>query len=73
MNPDEVFDAWKRSRAETDVPADFAERVRDAIRRQPPPRAPRRLFAALRVAVGVAAVAACLFRIAATLGLFLEL
>jgi hypothetical protein len=71
MHSDDVFDAWKRSRAETEVPADFAKRVQDAIRRQPPhPR--RRLLAVLRVAVGAVAVAACLFRIAATLGLFLE-
>lgn len=68
MSPDDVFDAWKRRRAEAEAPPGFAERVQDAVRRRTPPRR----FPVLRVAVGVAAVAACLFRIAATLGLFLE-
>lgn len=71
MHPDDIFDAWKRSRAEIDVPADFAERVQDAIR-EPPSQTLGRRFLVLRVAVGAAAVAACLFRIATTLGVFLE-
>lgn len=70
MHPDEVYEAWKRHRARLDAPDSFADRVLDAVRHTRP-AGPSLFVRVVRVAVGVAACAACLFRIAQTVGLFL--
>ncbi len=66
MSADELFESWKRERARADVPPDFAAGV---LARLPAPE--RRAGGWLRVAACVLAAAACLFRMASVLGLFL--
>ena len=66
MSADDVFEAWKRHRARADVPPDFAAGVLARL-----PARQRWAGAWLRVAAGALAAAACLFRIAGVLGLFL--
>ena len=34
---DELYDLWIQQRADAEVPADFADRVMDAVRREPLP------------------------------------
>jgi|GEM_PF-4314653 len=65
----ELYENWLR-RVHIEVPADFTDRVMDAVRREQSPfpkRAPNgRFFSpALRVAACAAACIACLFRMAA--------
>lgn len=66
MNADDLFESWKRHRVRVEVPPDFAEGVmaRLGSRRRWP-------GACLRVAACLLAGAACLFRVASVLGLFL--
>jgi hypothetical protein len=70
---DELYDLWVR-RAHADVPADFADRVMDAVRREPPPAhgVPALLPspAVVRVAACVLACLACLYRMAAVVAVF---
>jgi hypothetical protein len=75
MSSDDVFESWKRHRARVDVPPDFAAGVLARL-----PSRPERTEKArsspwagtwLRVAACVLAAAACLFRVAGVLGLFL--
>jgi hypothetical protein len=49
MNEDRDLEAWKRSRASVDVPADFADRVMSAVAREAAgaPRRGSRTLAAL--------------------------
>ena len=72
MSTDDVFDSWKRYRARADVPPDFAA---DVLARLPSSSGsgsrPRWAGTWLRVAACVLAAAACLFRMASVLGLFL--
>jgi hypothetical protein len=71
---DELFDLWiQRSNAEP--PADFADRVMDAVRREPLPssKAVRvRLLSspAVRIAACVAACLICVYRMAAVVAVF---
>jgi hypothetical protein len=66
MSPDDLFESWKRQRARADVPSGFAAGV---LARLPSRRAWAGTW--LRVAACVLAAAACLFRMASVLGLFL--
>jgi hypothetical protein len=66
MSPDDVFESWKRRRARTDIPPGFAAEVLGRLPARPP-----RAGTWLRVAACILAGAACLFRVAAVLGLFL--
>ena len=71
---DDLYRLWLR-RAEAEAPADFADRVMDAVRREPPPPAqgaPVLLLSspAVRVAAGVLAGLACLYRMAAVVAVF---
>lgn len=70
---DELFNTW-RHRAEADAPADFADRVMDAVRREPPPAKSVLVLLlsspALRVAACILACLACLYRMAAVVAVF---
>ena len=71
---DELYDLWIQ-RANAEVPADFADRVMDAVRREPLPSSksvPVRLLSspAVRVAACVLAGVACLYRMAAVVAVF---
>ena len=71
---DELFNLWIR-RADADAPADFADRVMDAVRREPPPSSKGVLVLllsspAVRVAACVLACLACLYRMAAVVAVF---
>ena len=71
---DELDDLWVR-RADVEVPADFADRVMDAVRREPLPSSrgvPVRLLSspAVRVAACTLACLACLSRMAAVVAVF---
>jgi hypothetical protein len=68
MSPDDLYEAWKRSRAHETAPTDFAERILASVRRPAAP--PSLLMRVGRFAVCAAACAACLFRIVETLALF---
>ena len=71
---DELYDLWIK-RANANAPADFADRVMDAVRREPLPSLKGvrvRLLSspAVRVAACVAACVACLYRMAAVVAVF---
>lgn len=70
---DELFNRWTQ-RADAEPPADFADRVMDAVRREPlptPKRVPVLLSTpAVRVAACVLASLACLYRMAAVVAVF---
>ena len=71
---DELYDLWIQ-RASAEPPTEFADRVMDAIRREPPPSSKGvrvRLLSspAVRVAACVLACLACLFRMAAVVAVF---
>ena len=72
---DELYNLWIQ-RADAEAPADFADRVMDAVRREQPPSpkgVPVRLLSspAVRVAACVLACVACLYRMAAVVAVFL--
>ena len=60
---DELYDLWIQ-RANAEAPADFADRVMDAVRREPLPSSK-----GVRVAC-VLACLACLYRMAAVVAVF---
>ena len=69
---DELDNLW-RHRADAEVPADFADRVMDAVRREPPRK--RVLFLLLsspaaRVAACILACLACVYRMGAVVAVF---
>ena len=71
---DELYDLWIQ-RANAETPADFADRVMDAVRREPLPSSQGvrvRLLSspAVRVAACAAACLACLYRMAAVVAVF---
>ena len=71
---DELYDLWIQ-RANTEAPADFADRVMDAVHREPLPSSKGvrvRLLSspAVRVAACVLAGLACLYRMAAVVAVF---
>ena len=71
---DELYHLWIQ-RANTEPPADFADRVMDAVRREPLPSSKGvrvRLLSspAVRVAACVLACLACLYRMAAVVAVF---
>jgi len=71
---DELYDLWIQ-RANAEAPADFADRVMDAVRREPPPSSKGVLVLllsspAVRVAACVLACLACLYRMAAVVAVF---
>ena len=71
---DEHYDLWIQ-RANAEAPADFADRVMDAIRREPLPSSKGvlvRLLSspAVRVAACVLACLACLYRMVAVVAVF---
>ena len=71
---DELLNRWIR-RADDGPPADFADRVMDAVRREPP-RSSRGVLGcllsspAVRVAACVLACVACVYRMAAVVAVF---
>lgn len=71
---DELFNRWIQ-RADAEPPEDFADRVMDAVRREPP-RSSRGILGWLlsspdvRVAACVLACAACVYRMAAVVAVF---
>ena len=72
---DELYNLWIQ-RADAEVPANFADRVMDAVRREPPPSTKGVLVLllssrAVRVAACVLACLACLYRMAAVVAVFL--
>ena len=79
MTHDEQYEAWKRHRSRAEVPADFAERVLDAVHtyEQRPLRRFVRYLAALATSrpgrVGICSLALLLFavRIVSVLAIFL--
>ena len=71
---DELYNLWMQ-RANAEAPADFADRVMDAVRREPLPssKSARGLLLsspAVRVAACVLACLACLYRMAAVVAVF---
>ena len=71
---DELYNLWIQ-RADAEVPADFADRVMDAVRREPLPsskggRARLLSSPAVRVAACIVAGLACLYRMAAVVAVF---
>ena len=71
---DELYDLWIQ-RANAEAPGDFADRVMDAVRREPLPSSKVvriRLLSspAVRVAACVLACVACLYRMAAVVAIF---
>ena len=71
---DELYDLWIQ-RANAEAPADFADRVMDAVRREPLPSSKGvrvRLLSspAVRVAACVLACLACLYRMVAVVAVF---
>ena len=71
---DELYELWIQ-RADAEPPADFADRVMDAVRREPLPSSKGdrvRLLSspAVRVAACVLASLACLYRMAAVVAVF---
>ena len=71
---DELYNLWVQ-RADAETPADFADRVMDAVRREPLPSSKGvqvRLLSspAVRVAACVLACLACLYRMAAVVAVF---
>ena len=71
---DELYNLWIQ-RADAEAPADFADRVMDAVHREPLPSSKgvrvRLLSApAVRVAACVLAGVACLYRMAAVVAVF---
>jgi hypothetical protein len=71
---DELYDLWIE-RADAEVPADFADRVMDAVRREPLPSSNGvlvRLLSspAVRVAACILACLACLYRMGAVVAVF---
>jgi hypothetical protein len=70
---DELYDLWRRRSADAEPPADFAARVMDAVRREPPAKGARASLLsspAVRVAACVLACLACLYRMAAVVAVF---
>jgi len=71
---DNLYDLWMQ-RANAEAPADFADRVMDAVRREPLPSSKGvrgRLLSSpgVRVAACVLASLACLYRMAAVVAVF---
>ena len=70
---DELYNRWIR-RPNAEAPADFADRVMNAVRREPPPSSkgvPGLLsLPAVRVAACALAGLACLYRMAAVVAVF---
>ncbi len=71
---DELDNLWIQ-RADAEAPADFADRVMDAVRREPPPSSKGVLVLlqsspAVRVAACILACLACLCRMAAVVAVF---
>ena len=71
---DELFNLWIQ-RADAEPPTDFADRVMDAVRREPPPSSKGVLVRLLsvpvvRVAACFLACLACLYRMAAVVAVF---
>jgi len=71
---DELYNLWIQ-RANAEAPADFADRVMDAVRREPLPSSKGVLvqlltLPAVRVAACVLACLACLCRMAAVVAVF---
>ena len=71
---DELYNLWIR-RADAEAPADFADRVMDAVRREPLPssKGVRVLLLSspsVRVAACVLACLACVYRMAAVVAVF---
>ena len=71
---DELFNLWIQ-RADAEVPAHFADRVMDAVRREPLPSSKGGLVLmqcspAVRVAACILACLACLYRMVAVVAVF---
>jgi negative regulator of sigma E activity len=71
---DELYNLWIQ-RADAEVPADFADRVMDAVRREPLPSSKGVLVLlqsspAVRVAACILACLACLYRMVAVVAVF---
>ena len=71
---DELYRLWIR-RADAEAPADFADRVMDAVRREPLPSSkgvPVLLLSSptVRVAACILACLACLYRVVAVVAVF---
>jgi hypothetical protein len=71
---DELYNLWIQ-RADAEAPADFADRVMDAVRREPLPSSKGALVLllsspAVRVAACILACLACLYRMAAVVAVF---
>ena len=71
---DDLYNRWIQ-RADAEVPADFADRVMDAVRREPLPSSKGALVLlqsspAMRVAACILACLACLFRMGAVVAVF---
>jgi len=71
---DELYNLWIQ-RADAEAPADFADRVMDAVRREPLPSSKGALVLlqsspAMRVAACILACLACLYRMAAVVAVF---
>ena len=71
---DELYNLWIQ-RADADVPADFADRVMDAVRREPLPSSKDVMVLllsspAVRVAACILACLGCLYRMTAVVAVF---
>lgn len=69
---DELDELW-RYRPDVEPPAGFADRVMDAVRREPPPRRVLVLLLsspAVRVAACILACFACVYRMSAVVAVF---
>jgi hypothetical protein len=66
MGFEDKYDRWKRTRAEVEVPDDFAERVMASIH-----QVPRRQSRIVQAAAAALAVAVCVLRIGGILAIFI--
>ncbi len=72
---DELYNLWIERAGDAEVPADFADRVMDAVRREPLPSSKGVLVLlqsspAVRVAACILACLACLYRMVAVVAVF---
>ena len=74
MDPEEAYERWREARSRFEPSGDFAERVMQAVHREPTladrPRQQPLLARLARSAIWVAAMLAALFRIVELLNIF---
>lgn len=67
---DDLYNSWRRRRADVEPSADFTDRVMAAVRQESPRSSALTLWSLARVAACVLACLACLYRMAAVVAVF---